>query len=353
MIPITPLPSSAALARLIGPRADPARMAAPWLLPGQKGQWFSRSSWSLAAIAQGWAERHGRPPCMVLPDYFCNATLDPVRATGTVLAFAPVDRNLRVDWQKAEADPDLVVLVHTFGAPADMAAAQAFAQAHGAILIEDCAHVLRPENQIGSVGDFAVWSPHKCLPIPHGGLLASRLDWDLKPQGEIQDFRSWVIKRLIQKVVPARLLPGAARRGLAHFDDDPGAGGGFPCTPVPHAGALKILAGCLDLDRAARQRRAVGQAWVSRLMGQGGWSALFDPCGITPYRLVMRCDNHDLAVARYDQYRRLGVPVESWPDLIPEIAADPVRHAEALDLRRTLLCFPCHQGMCPGDVTGE
>jgi len=352
MITVAPLPGWRALARLAGPAADPERLATPWLLPGQTGLWFSRSSWALAAIAASWASRHGRSPRVALPAYFCNATLDPLRATGAALEFVPVDRESNPIWSAVKAAPDLVMAVHTFGRAADLAAARAFADTHKALLIEDAAHVLRPENGIGGVGDYVLWSPHKLLPIPHGGLLAVAGEPVAPPSGAPQELGDWLIRRLIQKALPAALLPKAASRGMARFEDDP-VNAPFPPTPRPHARTFQLLAGGMSVDEAARRRRATGRALVDVLAGWVGWQPFFDPATVTPYRLVMRAESPARAAELYAECRRRGVPVESWPDLPPEVKAAPERFGAAVELRHTLICFPVHQGLDAAELTAR
>ena len=348
MIAAVPLPRWRDLASLAGPAPDPAAVAAPWLQPGDRPLWFSRSAWALAGLARGWAERHGRLPRLWVPGQFCNGSLDPLRRAGVAPAFYPVTADLGPDWPGCEAlarvaPPDLFLLVHTFGRPADTATAQAFCRRHGALLIEDCAHVLRPEAGIGAVGDAVLWSPHKLLAVPQGGLLVLRNDCPAAPAvGAAPSLRPWLAKRLVQKGVPARLLP---RPRPGEFTDDPPAAS-LPDTPVLAPAALKLLAAASRrLDDVAISRRAIACRLLAVLAERTGWQALFDPAMITPYRLVMRCDRPEVAAARFRQYRAAGIPVESWPDLPPEVAAEPVRQAAALELRQTLLCFPVHQGV--------
>lgn len=70
-----------------------------------------------------------------------------------------------------------VVLLHTFGLPADGGAVRSFADEHGLIMIEDCARALgasRAGELVGSFGDFALFSLPKCTPVREGGIALSR-----------------------------------------------------------------------------------------------------------------------------------------------------------------------------------
>jgi hypothetical protein len=351
MITGAPLPSWTELAALAGLRAAPAaEPAGLWAGPGERSAWFSRSAHALAAIVRDWSRRHGRPPRLWVPDYFCNASLDPARRLGVALTFHPIGSDLRPDWETCAAlasrqPPDLLLAVHYFGLAADMAAALAFCRRTGALLIEDCAHALAPTAEIGRSGDFVLWSPHKLLPVPHGSLLVCRTPGlDLpSAEGAAPSIRGWLIKRLVQKLAPGGLLPPAAGRGPARFEDDPPEGTASD-TPAAAGAALRLLAAAAsDLDRVAAARRANAAELLARLEMQDGWHPLFDPAATTPYRLVMVCDTAETAAGRYDLYRKRNVVVESWPDLAPEVRVDGITHAGALVLRNRLLCFAVHQ----------
>jgi len=351
MITGAPLPAWSDLIALLGFRPGSQRLAQPWLKEGERAVWFSRSAWSLAALAAAARRRLGRPPLVALPGLFCNASLGPLRRTGAALDFYPVTAELEPDWPECRRPPDLFVLVHAFGRPADAAAARAHCADWDAQLVEDCAHVLLPAPGIGETGDACLWSPHKLLPAPHGGLLVLRDGADIPaPAGPAPPVLPWLAKRLVQMVLPGRLLPNPARRGPARFEDDPPAVE-MADMPAPAGAALKLLARAARGVRVvAAKRRALGHRLLEALAGREGWSALFDPVLITPYRLVMRCDTPAIAARRFDEYRAAGVPVESWPDLPPEVTADPAHHAAALRARSTLLCFPVHQGLDPADL---
>ena len=47
----------------------------------------------------------------------------------------------------------------------------------------------------------------------------------------------------------------------------------------------------------------------------------------------------------FEQMIELGCPVESWPDLPPEVIADPGCHKYAGQLRKTTVLLPVHQSV--------
>ena len=100
------------------PLSDQA-LAAPWRRSGEQAFWLSRSAWSLAVIAESRRRWSNRPRVIVcVPDFFCNASLAPLRATGGRLVFYPVTVSLAPDKSWSDSwpgePPDLFVLVHYF-----------------------------------------------------------------------------------------------------------------------------------------------------------------------------------------------------------------------------------------------
>ncbi|CAA7621703.1 DegT/DnrJ/EryC1/StrS family aminotransferase [Magnetospirillum sp. UT-4] len=352
MITTAPLPGWVellALRFLTAP--DGAALARPWRRDGDLGAlWLSRSAWSLAAIADAWAAANGRAPLMALPDYICAGSLGPLRQGRAELAFFPVDGATL-----APAGPlpacDILVAVHYFGRPADLASARAHCDATGALLVEDCAHVLRPQAGIGEAGDVALYSPHKLLAVPDGAVMVVRpgaarleghlgkavaaLGWSHPPTA------GWRLKRLIQKSPAGPLLARLKPGGQPDFASDP-APGALAATAMPSPAGAALIARA-DLDALSRRRRANADALSVAIVALAQWEPLFPPGGWTPYRLVMRCASHRVAAGLYARLRAAGLPVESWPDLPPEAAPG----SSARDLRATLLLLPCHQSLDP------
>ncbi len=348
-----PLPGlgdlSARLAALPGDEA----LARPWRRGDEAAFWLSRGAWALQAIVLWWEKTRGaRRPVFWLPDYFCNGSTAALRQGGARLVFYPLGTDLEPDWpacreRAATTPPDLFVLVHYFGRPADGPRARDFCRASGALLIEDAAHALGPAPGIGEVGDFVFYSPHKVLAVPDGSVLLMT-GGDTQAMGDVVTGLGdrppapwgWLAKRLAQRAMPAALLRALTRRRGPAFADDP------PYVPIapttaPSALARRLLARQADrLDAFARRRRENARALAKALEGRPGWRVLASDGEAAPYRLVLRCDD---AEAVFRQLRRRGCPVESWPDLPPEVLAKPGAHAAAIALRGSLLLLPVHQ----------
>lgn len=152
-----------------------------------------------------------------IPDYFCAETIKLFNNNFVKINFYPIENNLEPNWkiikeQILEKKADIFIFVHYFGVFRDINKAVEFCKKQNAILIEDCAHCLYDYQKIGKKGDFILYSPHKILPVPKGGLIVSNLSTErnrlifeyLKNLDIIQIKGNevfWRLKKLIQKVI--------------------------------------------------------------------------------------------------------------------------------------------------------
>ena len=330
MITTAPLPPLRSLLGLGRERLSPPQ---PWLRPGDTGWLLSRSCWSLALLAQVVASRRGRAPRIALPSWFCNASLGPLRQTGALLQFLPVDSMGQADWSQAE-DADMALLVHAFGRAIPVEAARAAAP----VLVEDCAHALAPAPGMGEVGDWVIYSPHKTLGAPQGAVMVRRRG-EMEP-GELPPAppsRPWLVRRLIQSLLPDGLRSRLPQGGQPDLKSDPVPGEPPPLTELSKL-SLHLLASA-DLEREAARRRANALRLRRVVADLAGAVPFFPEDGPAPYRFVLRAESPERAEAIYQALRRAHLPVESWPDLPPEACAT------ALELRNTLLLLPVHGGL--------
>jgi len=223
-----PLPTWSNLgAAMFGHTQSDIELSTPWRRTGDVGFWFSRSAWSLLAIAQ-WRQRLKKQTSITVwvPDFFCNASLAPLRSMGVQLQFYPLTEQMAPDFDACrtiaeESHPDLFVLVHYFGKPSLAETAAVFCRENHTWLIEDAAHVLRPIAGIGEYGDFVLYSPHKHLPVPDGAVLLVRENGPNRlmnkasameafqdvyrtlinaPGFSIRPGRLWLVKRILQRI---------------------------------------------------------------------------------------------------------------------------------------------------------
>jgi len=365
-----PLPEFSDLAKsLLGRATDITGLAAPWASGDQTAYWLSRSAHSLAAIARWKARELDKDNAVVwVPDYFCNGSLGALRELGAEIVFYPIAETLDPDWQGcrelAENNvPDLFLLVHYFGRSGDASGAQAFSDIFGADLIEDAAHSLIAGPGVGGIGRFSIYSPYKTLGLPDGAIVLTRglgedqqaafkTVMDGLPMGNPAQMR-WVIKRLIQIFAPQALLPAPHTWGPAEFFDDPVGLSNIGKADMSDLSARLLGLVVPRINEIARQRCQNAERLRDALVSLEDWTPVVDGSdGVAPYRLVMRCSSPELAAVRYAVLRGKGVPAESWPDMPPEVMADQNRYAEAIQHRRTLMCFSVHQGLDIGKIVG-
>lgn len=353
-----PLPDWAALKTALAPtRPDPAGLAGPWARGGDQVLWLSRSAWSLAVLAETFAEMLGEQAVVAVPEYICYAALLPL-AQRARLVFYPVSaETLAPDWEACAnlVRFDLFLLVHTFGFPTDAATAAEFCADRHAVLIEDAAHVLRPLPGVGECGAVTLYSPHKLLAVPDGAaLVVAEGGEELLPAlaarigAAAPPVKAWALRRAVQRTSLGRLLMRLRPGGQPDFASDPMAAAP-PATPALSATGAALIAAS-DLDAIAARRAANARILAEALTPLAAWIPLFSERNdVAPYRLVMRCRDGEVATDLYARLRRAGIPVESWPDLPPGLAPD----SAARLLRGTLLLLACHQGVAAEAMAAE
>lgn len=354
-------------AAMFGTTSD-EELAAPWLRPEESAFWFSQSAWSLAAITKWRLRLTERQIAHVwLPDYFCNATLAPLRDMGADLVFYPVTEQMMPDihacHRLAEQQPiDLFVLVHYFGQATPAEPFAAFSEQHRAWLIEDAAHVLRPVPGVGEFGDCVLYSPHKHLPIPDGAVMVVRpngpaqlakIETAMRVLGEIRanmyslpgkssrPATLWLLKRLAQCFgVRGRSSPPA-------FKVEVESGEIVSCHPEMSALAKRLLTPLrMRLQAVAALREQNAQTWASVLSWVDAEGHLTRcPTTTTPYLAGFSVGRADRTEALFGRLLQAGLPVTTWPDLPPEVMQDRAAHPVAVSLRHTFLYMPVHQSL--------
>lgn len=127
----------------------------------------------------GWSSREG------------SGVFDPISELGLTYSFYPMDDRLEIDLERLqaalEASPvKVLVLIHYFGSVGpNYGAAVELARKSGAWVLEDEAHAMLTDlvgEVSGRLGDAALFSLHKMLPMAAGGmLLLNRGAMDLLP----------------------------------------------------------------------------------------------------------------------------------------------------------------------------
>jgi hypothetical protein len=383
MLSYAPLPPWMTLARALAKGSlSPVELAAPWKGDGAVAGWLSRSAWSLALVA-GWRKRGDAEISMWVPDFFCNSALELVRLAGVNLVFYPVTDALEPDLAACRllvraGKPDVFVLVHYFGRPTPAASARDFCMQQGAWLVEDAAQCLRPTGGVGEYGDFVLYSPHKHLPVPDGAVLVARAAGASKLGGEgitslgdpndwpeqlsqlndtLPAHRKarqataiiWLAKRVLQKLGVSRKMappPQFAESGESNGTSPP------LLPPRPSGLALRLLARLTStLADVARHRQRTQLVLDALVSADSATSSAAIATAERPKRrewtpyLAAYWAGESHAAEIHDRWQRRGIPVTTWPDLPPEVTADPDQHATAWRLRHERLYLIVHQSL--------
>lgn len=341
-------------------------LAAPWCRPGDTAFWFSRSAWSLAVVARWQQQLRCKQNISVwIPDFFCNASLAPLREINAKLVFYPVTELMAPDLNACEDlagrhPMDLFVLVHYFGQPNPAEPIAALCERHGACFIEDATHVLHPITGVGETGDCVIYSPHKHLPIPDGAVLVLRSNGParLAVNGPTMNVFStvraslfaklgssnryallWLLKRFVQR------LGLRARQKKIDFK----AVDEMSVAVLPHPQmsflARRLLTPLLEqLQEVAAKREQHAQAW-SNLLGlvNTDVGVIANQVFSTPYLACFSASNVADTEVLFNQLQQEGLPVTTWPDLPLNVQSNPYVPLIAKILRYNRFYLPVHQ----------
>lgn len=166
MQPVLPLAKALGLGTRRGPRPFP--LDQPRLLPTFSGT---------AAVAQAFRALDLPPGATVLcPAYNCGHEIEPLLRLGLRVRCYRVGPDLQADLDDLERRlrPDVraVLVTHYFGFAQPLPELRDLCDRHGLRLVEDCAHAFLSDDadgNLGRVGDVAVYSLRKTVPIPNGG----------------------------------------------------------------------------------------------------------------------------------------------------------------------------------------
>jgi len=354
-IPVVTLPDIRSLLFSIFTRQSSGEI---WCNSRQKASFYRGSAWGISEAVKTLLKSKGKTHGIVfLPDYFCNQALRPLRFQSVQLVFYPVTENLNPDWRLLHAlvllngKPDVFILVHYFGFPGEIRNALQFCQQVGAVLLEDGAHVLMPIGEIGKFSWASVFSPYKLLPVPKLGVLVTSKETEISCEMSGEKKRvdmetcKWVGKRVLQSLF---LNCGISWRGseIVPFDSD--AESNFERNSSVSAVTLQMLKmteSKLDQYKRIRRRhyKIVEEGLsVKNDVARPFFSSL--PEDVCPYLFPMWL-HESIIEDVYYRLNRMGVPVQTWPDLPPEVKEKPSTHGTAIKIRKSLLTIPIHQSL--------
>lgn len=113
---------------------------------------------------------------VLCPSYNCGHEIEPLMRLGLQVQCYRVTSDLEADLEDIERrmGPKVkaLLITHFFGFGQNLEELRALCDRRGVFLVEDCAHALLSSNargNLGRVGDAAIFSIRKTLPLPNGG----------------------------------------------------------------------------------------------------------------------------------------------------------------------------------------
>lgn len=337
--------------------------------PHNKKFWTNRTSTSLFLIIDAFRKVFNYEKiCVWVPDYFCDSSLGPIKNPQTTLYFYPLDNNMRPDWcaigNVEFPKPHVFIVTHYFGSLTVDPKITTFCKQHNALLIEDAAHRLDPINHERLIGDFVLYSPHKHLPIPDGGLIVKidngPLGFRANPEVSIGFEKSltlacsclpysfgflyvWLIKRIFLII---GYKPVIRRK---KFIEDETSSASRNISSMSQFAKYLIVYEAKHLNRIKSQRLINYRMWKFLLGGFKGIAPISLPSSEEdcPYLGIFEASSDKLTQEYFDRLMSLGFPALTWPDLPSAVRRAPKLHAAAISMRMSRIFLPLLQSNSP------
>lgn len=315
---------------------------------------------------------------VIVPSYICRSAVEPVIAYGCHVRLYNIHRDCSADlsdiqrWLSKGAK--VVIAVHYFGFPQRINEIRKLCDLYGAILIEDCAHVLSgtyQERHLGDFGDASVFSWKKQLPVYDGATLYIKNKYALNKHKNIiyRNHESYIstikilynmvyqsknrgIKKpnktmgnIIQSMVAfikIRILSENMKNELVNVEDK-GTEFTTQMVDMPMTKISQWIYNHMDFDKIVEIRRRNYSYIVEALVDKQQFGFIHPILceGICPW--VLPIIVHGVNNAHF-QLRALGVPAATWDGVKPEnINLDEYPDAEYL--YKKLIFLPIHQSL--------
>lgn len=353
---------------------DQPRFSPTWLAHGRPSRpaWLADERWLPAGDRELYARASaglyaalGRlddaPGTALVPAYVPHAVVRAFQCRGYEVAYYPVTADLTLPAETVarridDLDPAAVVFVDYFGFRDEALPALAErARAVGATVVEDCARAAfsrdRNGEPLGTTGDLAIYSLHKTLPVPNGGLVvAPEIDLP-SPTGSVSERRAVLTSAVVGALSrlglpPAALLgPSTPERSAVRVDDGSRRTDETFGVRGPGRATVQGLDRC-EPARIRARRLGAYRELRGLVRSIDGIEVLTPPAHeeACPFGLAIRGPSREWRDALYRRLRRAGVPnkVYQWPPLSARAASDG-----AQTLRNRACVIPAHRRLPP------
>lgn len=335
-----------------------------WVPPGPKGL-YARARSGLSVVAR---EDLPAGATVLLPAYVPRSVVRAFRAGDVSVRYYPIEPDLRLPWREVRdridaVEPEAVLFVHYFGfadpAFADLAGT---ARAVGATVIEDCARALFARDAdgtlLGTTGEYALFSLHKVLPVPNGGLIVGPERRGAFPpptavRSEYRAAAAAVILRACETVGVQPVQVETATAGVRSTSAGPApertADAERPTDGPGRFSRIGLAASDPSAVAATRRRRYAEVR--AALAAIDGVDVLSPPVheGAAPFGVAVRFPEGE--ATRDGVYERLdgaGLPCQRLRWRLRPGELDPPAYGGARALRRQLLVVPTHHQLPRG-----
>jgi len=319
---------------------------------------------------------------VLVPAYHSPSMIPPVHWCGATVVFYRVRPDSSIDLEdiaaKFDGNVKAVMATHFFGFPQDLRGLRALCDAHGAGLLEDCAHAFfghHAGTPVGSTGDYAIGSSMKFYPVYEGGCLVSHrhpLNFSLHSAGPGFEAKATLaalemafahgrlpalrlalslplrLKSALWNALKSRRPGGAAARVLAPDSSD--SSFNFDPRWLEKRSSLfsRLAVRLAARARIVKLRRRHYVQLQQALDGLPGCRPLHPalPEGACPWIFPLLVDQADAIAA---SLQAAGVPIvrfgaSLWPGV------DAATCANSVTLGRQLIGLPCHQELRPSEL---
>ncbi len=334
---------------------------------------LSQSCWSLCLIALWRRKIYNKKKINILiPEYFCNSTLTPLRKMGFDLIFYKLNEDLTPDRIFLENlsrknEIDIFLAVNYFGIKGDFNFIKDFCKNQKCWLVKDSAHSLN-QKEISNEADFIFFSPHKILSFPMGSVLVinsegpskfnynifpfirNTKDWHLQISYELNIRKlktkinylysiNWFLKRLVQSLNfqinlrnKLNFLDDITQENIAQFLN--------PKIDLISKFIIKNNKINLFEEVDSRLRLSLVLENLLNSLGSDNYGKISYINNINikseqlPYFAMIDTDN---ALKLYDDLKKNNIDCISWPDQPPEVKKSDLKTSIKLRNRRVFI----------------
>ena len=311
---------------------------------------------------------------VLVPAYACGAEIDVLLSAGLTVDYYRANADLSADLgdiaRLCQQPTQAVYIIHYFGVPQPMDALLAFVHKRRILLIEDNAHGLYSTDPagspLGSFGDMSVFSLHKTLAIPDGGLLLLRsasAHARVRDAGVPPDFLAvaglakFLLEERLKNYLPstAKWVKGALTDPLIRYikshrgarvaiaeNASPLAFQSGTCLWMMSQLTRRLLGGAVH-GQVGKIRRRNFNTLQALLKSSAELKPMIEklPAGACPWIFPVRTDEPE-ALANHLHKRRIG-HFRVWSFFHPEFPQTRFPYESAL--KRSVVALPVHQDL--------